>query len=372
MPSKNVLLQNDPGTPQQEAGFGFNGRFWFESSVNALAAKAGGGRTGATLITSMVNRISTVATALDSCVLPPAFEGLCIAVLNDTANALQMFAQGSDTINTVAGATGVPHMNKSLVWYTCHIDGAWVANGIGSGFSGANVTYSYADGLTALAGGAQVGATLVNVSTARFTTVASAGDSGILMTAAPGLVTTVINAGVNIMNLFPAVGDQINSLGVNNALAIPAGAVVDLYCTVTGLWHSIISATAPNQAYNAKSNTTAFALVGADITGGVAEVTVDLTGTLGGNANVQLPTVAQLVAAMTVAGINPQPGMTYELDIIQRSAANTWTVTTNTGWTLTGTMTLGNVTMRKFYVTLTSLTAAVLRSIYSAGSVGAA
>lgn len=43
-------------------------------------------------------------------------------------------------------------------------------------------------------------------------------------------------------------------------------------------------------------------------------------------------------------------------------AANAWTVTTNTGWTLTGTMTV-QTQMRKFYVTLTSLSAAVLRSI---------
>lgn len=356
--------QNDAGLSQQEAGFGFLDRFWMESAIDLLTAKAGGGRTGATKITSMFNRVSTAATAADSLVLPVALQGLSLAVLNDAANPVQVFGQGSDTINAVAGATGVPQMGKSLVWYTCHTGGAWIANGLGSGFSGANVTYSYADGQTALAGGGQAGATPVNVSTARFTTVATAGDSCMLMTAAPGLVVTIINAGAQILNVFPAVGDNINSLGSNLPFALPPGAVCDFFTTVAGTWHALGSVTGPQQAYNSASNTTAFGLSGAQISGGSVVVALDLTGSLGSGQALTLPTVAALVTALTAAGLNPQAGMSYELDIIARSAANAWTVTTNTGWTLTGTMTV-QTQMRRFYVTLTSLTAAVLRSIGS-------
>lgn len=362
MPSKNVALQNDAGVLQQEAGFGYLGRFLFESSIDALTAKAGGGRTGATLMTSMFNRVSTVASAADSCVLPAAFQGMAIAVINDAALSMQMFAQGSDTINAIAGATGVPQMTKSLVWYTCLTDGAWNANGIGSGYSGANVTYSFADAQTAFAGGGQASATAISVSTARFTTVASAGDSAKLMAAAPGLVVTVINSGTNLLNLFPQTGEQINNLGANIAFAIPVDGVIDLFCTASGVWHTLGTVTAANQSYGAASNTTGFTATGAQITGGAVEVTLDLTGSIGSNQSLTMPTVAALVTAMTVAGVNPGIGVTYELNIIARSASNTWTVITNTGWTLQGTMTV-TTQMRKFYVSLTSLTAATLRSI---------
>lgn len=360
-------LQNDSGVIQQEAGFGYDGRFWTESISDGVTAKAGGGRTGALPITSMFNRIATVASVADSCVLPPIAQkvGLTICILNDASNSLQMFADGSDTINAVAGSTGVVQMGKSVVWYTAISPGKWHAQGLGSGFSGSNQTYSFQENLTAFAGGGQGSATPVTSSTARFTTVASAGDSAILMTAAAGLLITVINAGAQILNVFPAVGDQINSGGANVAFAIPAGGICDFYTTAAGVWHALLSAPGgAQQVYNSAGNTTAFTATGANICGGTVEVTLDLTGALGGNANLTLPTVANLVTAMTVAGLNPQAGMTYELNIVSRAAANTWTVTTNTGWTLTGAMTVGPTgQMRKFYVTLTSLTAAVLRSI---------
>jgi hypothetical protein len=124
-----------------------------------------------------------------------------------------------------------------------------------------------------------------------------------------------------------------------------------------------MSSTAPNQAYAAVATVAAsITLTGAQITGALSEVTVDMTGAQAGAVTLTLPTVSQLIAAMTVAGINPQPGLSYELDIIARDASHTYTVTTAAGWTLTGTMTV-TTQMRKFYVTLTTLSAAVLRSI---------
>lgn len=361
-------LQNDAGTVQQEAGFGFDGTFWCESSFDGVTATAGGGRAAAKKIAAMYTRFSTVASAGDSAVLPPIVQklGLTVCIINDGANAMQVFADGTDTINGIAGATGVPQMTKSVVYYTALSTGKWHAQGLGSGFSGANQTYSFSEGLTAFAGGGQGSATQIVNGTARFTTVATAGDSAKLMTAAPGLAITVINNGAQIMNLFPATGEQINNLGANIAFAIPSGAAADFYCTLAGTWHSIMSSTAAQQAYVAVSTNTGFTLTGAQIAGGTTYVFLDLTGSLGGNANVQLPTVAALVTAMTVAGVNPAAGMSIELVVCERSAANTWTITTNTGWTLTGTMTLGaSGVTRKFILTLTSLTAATLTSLGS-------
>lgn len=372
-------FQNDAGVQQQEAGFGYFGRFQTQSYNDSMTAKAGGGRSGATNLDSMFCTFTTVASVNDSAVLPPiaSFPGgaLVLCVTNDAQNAITVFADGTDTVNGVAGATGVQQMGKSIVYYQSTKAGNWKATGLGAGYAGNQTTYSYADALIAFATGGQASATPITVSTARFTTVASAGDSAVLPAAAPGMVLTVINAGVAIMNLFPASqsqggasgGDQINSLGQNAALALTPGAIVDLYTTVLGTWHAIVStAGAPNQTYGTNAATSGTVLTGANICGGAVETFLDMIGTLGGNANAQLPTVAALVAALTAAGLNPQPGMSYELDIIERSAANTWTITTNTGWGLTGTMTLGTSGFtRKFIVTLTSLSAAVLRSVGS-------
>lgn len=363
-------FQNDPGVTQQEAGFGFVGRFWTETFNDGMTARSGGGRALATKIDSMFCRIATVAAINDSVVLPPLalFGGnaIVICVTNDAANAALVFADGTDTINGVAGATGVQQMGKSIVYFQSSKAGAWQATGLGVGYAGNQTTFSFADALTAFATGGQTNGTPITTSTARFTVVASPGDSALLPAALGGLVLTVINGSANIMNLFPNTGDQINSLGANNALAIPPGGIIDLYTTVAGTWHAIISATGgAQQVYNTNAATSGTTLSGANITGGTDSVFLDLTGTIAGAANAQLPTVAALVAAMTVAGINPQPGMTWSLEICERSAAQTWSITTNTGWTLNGTMTLGaSGVTRKFIVTFgATLAAATLRSL---------
>jgi hypothetical protein len=98
-------------------------------------------------------------------------------------------------------------------------------------------------------------------------------------------------------------------------------------------------------------------LVAADITGGAVSVSLDLTGLLTGASTLTLPTVADMVAAIPGA----YPGMSFELVIGQtQAAAAAYTLTTNTGWTLSGQLTINQNVWRKFVVTLTSLTAATI------------
>jgi hypothetical protein len=104
-------------------------------------------------------------------------------------------------------------------------------------------------------------------------------------------------------------------------------------------------------AFNANAAAAATALTAANISGGAVKTTLALTGTLGAAANAQLPTVAQLLAAMPQA-VN---GQTYELSILNEDAGETWTLTTNTGWTLNGTMTIPTATSRQLLVTITSV-----------------
>src|ERR1700732_4436972 len=78
-----------------------------ESSADTITAFATGGQTNATQLTSVVNRITVVATAGDSVKLPAAAAGLDVLVINHGANALQVFGAGTDQIDDVATATGV-------------------------------------------------------------------------------------------------------------------------------------------------------------------------------------------------------------------------------------------------------------------------
>jgi hypothetical protein len=104
------------------------------------------------------------------------------------------------------------------------------------------------------------------------------------------------------------------------------------------------------------------ALQSATMTGaqvaGAKVASFDNTGTTPGN--LQMPTAANLVAAIP----NAQAGMSYLLKIRNSSgSANTATITTNTGITLTGTMTIAQTVTRDFVVTLTSLTAVTVQSM---------
>jgi len=99
------------------------------------------------------------------------------------------------------------------------------------------------DNVTAKVGGGQANAYPVSFMTTRVTTVGSAADSIKLPLSSGGLFLTIANAaGVNAMNVFPQTGEQINALGANVALSIPAGKACFFVATSKGQWHSVLSA----------------------------------------------------------------------------------------------------------------------------------
>lgn len=244
--------QNDPGTPQQEAGFGFLGRFWTESFHN-LTASTTHTQAGATPIDSMFNTVA-VNNPGDSVVLPSvaSFPGgaLIICVQNISANAMQVFAQGSDTINGAAGSSGLSQMGNSIVYYQCTQPGVWQAVGLGSGFAtganGAMVTYSTLTGLTASPTHTQAAATLVTAMQNQISVCATLNDCIRLPPAQPGMEITVVNNGAQSAAAFPSSaaqggvtgGDTILPSAQNAVLnaAIAAGAVTIFYCFVAGTW----------------------------------------------------------------------------------------------------------------------------------------
>lgn len=119
----------------------------------------------------------------------------------------------------------------------------------------------------------------------------------------------------------------------------------------------------PHTAYSANTATTATTLSALATAGTTDQNTttaiVNMTGTLAAGANLTLPTVVDLDAIQ-----NAQVGDSYILRIINSSSgAFSWTVTTNTGWTLNGTMTVAQNTWREFFVNFTSTTTASLTTI---------
>jgi len=96
-----------------------------------------------------------------------------------------------------------------------------------------------------------------------------------------------------------------------------------------------------------------------------AEQTYLNLGALTGAAAVTLPTVASMLATLT-----PQQavvGSTTTLRVLSPTA-NAATITTNTGWTLTGTMVVATLTWRDYIVQITSVGATPTATLQAVGA----
>ena len=117
-------------------------------------------------------------------------------------------------------------------------------------------------------------------------------------------------------------------------------------------------------AYITKTDTATATLTAANMTAAHDQVFVLMTGATAGST-ITLDTVANLVAALQNQwgpGVSI-PGTSFVIRIINHGGGNTWTLTTATGWTLTGTMTVANNTWRDFVVAIDTATAARFQSV---------
>jgi hypothetical protein len=104
-----------------------SGGFYKGSVGNALTAHAGGTQAAALALTKQFNFISVCATAGDSVRLPASVAGMSVFIWNGGAAAAQVFGAGTDTINGIATATGVPLPINRGAWYNCNAAGTWLA-----------------------------------------------------------------------------------------------------------------------------------------------------------------------------------------------------------------------------------------------------
>lgn len=129
------------------------------SSQDGITAKASGIQATATQLVAALNRVSTVATAADAVKLPASQVGLEVTVVNSGANAMQVFGFGTDTINSVATATGVSQPAGVSVVYRCFTLGNWIQTSSASLSS--VVLNGSTSGTTTLAASAIAGTTTI-------------------------------------------------------------------------------------------------------------------------------------------------------------------------------------------------------------------
>jgi hypothetical protein len=220
---------------------GTTGSFSDELSLSrhdALTALAGGGRAGATALDKQFNRISVCATAADSAVLPAGVAGDWRLVINDGAAAAQIFANGSNTIDGVAGATGIVLPAGYRALFFCLATGVWQTL---SGSLSNGLTEASASGAVSAAGtSSQANATALTADFNRVGTVAA--NAGVaLPQALPGRRVIILNAGANTLKIWPINGgsDAIDALSANaNTTLSTANRIASFYCFQAGTWIS--------------------------------------------------------------------------------------------------------------------------------------
>lgn len=231
--------------------------------------------------------------------------------------------------------------------------------GLGAVFASAQT------GITAGATRTQAGAyalstqySRVDTSTAHSaTTLLGDGVALPVSTAMAGSFFVLFNNTANYIQVYGSGSDTVSGATGSSGIAQAPNKVEVYYCHAANKW--VRQGSVRLASFKTNSATTDTTLNVSDISGHGA-VDLALTGTLAAGRACTLPLVADL--ALTLDGIIV--GTSYRLRICNQSSANfAWTVTTNTGWTVTGTATIAQNTWREFVVTFTSLTAATLQNV---------
>ena len=115
-PLNQVITQAN--TSESQIAAQTAGTFPRTTSTN-LTAFATGGQANATQMSGVATNVTVVATAADSVKLPAGVAGRDFYLTNTSANAMQVFGNGTDLINNIASATGVSHAAGSNAIYFC-------------------------------------------------------------------------------------------------------------------------------------------------------------------------------------------------------------------------------------------------------------
>jgi hypothetical protein len=341
----------------------------FTESANVALTGGSAGQSTALALTAEINQFSTVASGTGAA-LPVAVKGLTILIANNGANPLQVYGcynggTNGDTIDGIATGTGVTQMQGSTTLYVCtqsYIagtqNGTWTSNGIGEGYSGSLITQNYQTGVSA-AGTSQATATqLVNQLAAVSTVTTGTGVNlpGTVVsttTQSAGLEVTFINLGANALLVYPpqnATSDTINGQASTVGTTILPGCVAVFNSAANGVW-TVQAASNATATYNTVASATSVTLTAAQITGGIASVDLDITGSTA-ITTFNTPSAAAIVGALHC----PTVGTSYRLRIVNQTASTTSVLTAGSGVTVNGTTkTIPSTGWREFQVLVTAI-----------------
>lgn len=157
------------------------------------------------------------------------------------------------------------------------------------------------------------------------------------------------------------IGFFFPAIGAGNLPVVPDnGALPDQ----VGLINAMLGMNPLQEAiYNVDATTASKTLTGTEISG-AAQCFLNFSGTFGAAVALTLPTVAALIASLPSVVQSAPVGITWQLRVLNSGAgAFAGTITTNTGWTLSGTMAVANLTFRDYVITITSATTATIQSV---------
>jgi len=100
------------------------------SSVGNALTAVGTNRATALQLAKQVNNVTTAASGT-GVILPVGVIGMVITVYNNGANAIKVYASASETVDTVAGATGVTLTNALRCQYTFVAANTWISAQLG-------------------------------------------------------------------------------------------------------------------------------------------------------------------------------------------------------------------------------------------------
>jgi hypothetical protein len=101
---------------------------FFANAVTGYTALAGGGQAGAVPMTGDINVVTTVGTAADSVLLPPAAAGREITVTNAAAaNSMNVFPFSGDKINALSANAAFAVAAGKTCTFLSAVAGQWYA-----------------------------------------------------------------------------------------------------------------------------------------------------------------------------------------------------------------------------------------------------
>jgi hypothetical protein len=220
-----------------------------ETFSTAATITAGTDSQGQGPLTSDYNIITTAATSpVSGVTLPTATVGRRIIIVNRGANPVNVypFGGGTQQIDSAGANNPIPlPVNGSLEFNAATVN-RWYSNttlSLNDAVTTA-VRVATTSGISA-AGTAQGDATALTADYNIIST-APAGTGVRLPTATIGRKVLVVNRGANAVNVYPASGAVIDSLGANTAISLPVNGLLEFnaaFISPTPQWYSSYNAT---------------------------------------------------------------------------------------------------------------------------------